>query len=287
MIPPSTALAAVDVIGRMRDLVDGFVLALPNVALGLAVLVVFVVIAWALGRLVRGVLERAGRPLGIRVVLGRLTSWGVGALGLLTAATIVFPSLDAAALLGGLGVTGVAIGFAFKDVLQNLLAGILILLTRPYEIGDQIVSGGHEGTVEDIRIRATFLRTYDARRVVIPNSDLYTNRVIVNTAFEKRRLQVVVGIGYEDDIAAAKRLAIAALGRVDGVEAEPAPTALVVELGPSTVDIAIRFWISPPARREAVETMDAVLIAVKTAFDAERVSMPFPTRQVILDRDSG
>ncbi|WP_229755789.1 mechanosensitive ion channel family protein, partial [Deinococcus soli (ex Cha et al. 2016)] len=112
-----------------------------------------------------------------------LTRFQTLALGVLVALTVVFPTLTAASLFGALGVRGVAIGFAFKDIFQNLLAGLLILITRPFRIGDQIVSGEHEGTVEDIQVRATLLHTYDNRRVVIPNSELYTNRVIVNTAY--------------------------------------------------------------------------------------------------------
>ena len=109
-----------------------------------------------------------------------------------------------------LGIGGVAIGFAFRDILQNALAGILILLTRPFRIGDQVVAGGYEGTVEDIQVRATTIRTYDNRRAVIPNTALFTDKVLVNTAFDKRRLSVRVGIGNGDDIAEAKRVTEAA-----------------------------------------------------------------------------
>jgi small conductance mechanosensitive channel len=101
-----------------------------------------------------------------------------------------------------LGISGVAIGFAFRDILQNFLAGILILLTEPFQIDDQIVFKGFEGTVENIETRATTIRTYDGRRIVIPNSELFTNSVTVNTAFDNRRLEYDVGIGYGDDIRA-------------------------------------------------------------------------------------
>ncbi|MFP3354118.1 mechanosensitive ion channel, partial [Pseudoalteromonas sp. SIMBA_153] len=95
-----------------------------------------------------------------------------------------------AKLIGALGIGSVAIGFAFKDIFQNLLSGILLLISEPFRIGDQIVSGDYEGTVEDIKIRATTIRTYDGRQVVIPNSDLYTSALTVNTAYKQRRLQV-------------------------------------------------------------------------------------------------
>ena len=94
----------------------------------------------------------------------------------LIAVTAAFPSFTPADLVGALGIGGVAIGFAFKDIFQNYLAGLLILVTRPFVVGDQIRFKDYEGTVEDIQTRATFIKTYDGRRVIIPNGDLNTNR---------------------------------------------------------------------------------------------------------------
>ncbi|MCY1693014.1 mechanosensitive ion channel family protein [Curtobacterium sp. SL109] len=165
---------------------------------------------------------------------------------------------------------------------QNLLAGVLILLTRPFRIGDQIVSEAHEGEVEDIQVRATLLRTYDNRRVVIPNSELYTNRVTVNTAYTKRRLSVEVGIGYGDDIAAARDTIRTTLQHLPDLVREPEPAVLVTSLGDFAVLLEVRFWIDPPARREAVETQDQVLEAIKIALTDGGFDLPFPTQQVLL-----
>ena len=125
--------------------------------------------------------------------------------GLLVAMVIAIPGFTVGQLFSILGIGSVAIGFAFRDILQNFLAGILILLNQPFRIGDQIIMKDLEGTVEEIQTRATFLKTYDGRRVVVPNSDLFTNTVTVNTAFETRRLEHVIGISYDDDIETAIR----------------------------------------------------------------------------------
>lgn len=122
------------------------------------------------------------------MVMGRLAQGVTIQVGLFISLSIVIPSLKASDLVQLLGVSGVAIGFAFRDILQNFLAGILILLTEPFQINDQIVFKDFEGTVENIQTRATTIRTYDGRRIVIPNSELFTNSVTVNTAFEHRRL---------------------------------------------------------------------------------------------------
>jgi small-conductance mechanosensitive channel len=180
-----------------------------------------------------------------------------------------------------LGISGVAIGFAFRDILQNFLSGILILLTEPFEIDDQIVFKGFEGTVEHIQTRATTIRTYDGRRIVIPNAELFTNSVTVNTAFESRRLQYDVGIGYGDDIDEAKRLMLEAMRETEGVLNDPSPDAIVMELAGSTVNIRARWWIKPPRRAESLELQDRVLTAIKRKLTANGIDLPFPTQQIL------
>ncbi len=151
-------------------------------------------------RLIHRVTESRRKHRNVGLVLGRLTKGGLMLMGVLVALVIAIPSFKPAQLIQILGISGVAIGFAFRDILQNFLAGILILLTEPFRIDDQIIVGGYEGTVEEILTRATSIRTYDGRRVMIPNSTLFTESVTVNTAFATRRLQYDVGIGYSDDI---------------------------------------------------------------------------------------
>ncbi len=181
--------------------------------------------------------------------------------------TIVFPSVTPANLFSLLRVGGVAIGFAFRDILQNLLAGILLLITRTFRIGDQIVVGEAGGTVEDIQVRATIIRAYDNVRVVIPNTDLLTDRITVETAYEVRRLQYDVGIGYGDAISEAKRVIHETLSGLKLIRQDPAPEVLVVDLAESSVNPRVRWWIDPPRRK------DALL--------AHGIDLPFPTRQVL------
>lgn len=269
------------ILTRFQTLVQSLLASLPNVALALTLFLAFWLASGVARRSVQTLAQRAGQPAGIGLVFGRLVSWALLTLGVLVALTVIFPTLTAASLFGALGVSGVAIGFAFKDIFQNLLAGLLILITRPFRIGDQIVSGEHEGTVEDIQVRATLLRTYDNRRVVIPNSELYTNRVIVNTAYDRRRLAVTVGIGYGDDIAQAKRVILDTLAGVEEIRRDPAPTVLVRELADFSVNLEVRYWIDPPIRREVVESQDRVLEALKPALITAGIDLPLPTQQVL------
>ena len=266
---------------KLQAMLQGLIVLIPNVLIGLVVFLLFYFGARLIRRAVSAVAERAGQPPGIALVFSRIASWVTLGVGILVAATIIFPTVTAASLFGALGVSGVAIGFAFKDIFQNLLAGILILITRPFKIGDQIVTGDHEGVVEEIQVRATLLRTYDNRRVVVPNSDLYTNRVIVNTAFDRRRLAVTVGIGYGDDIAEAKQLIIKTVNQLGGILQDPAPQVLVTSLADFSVLLEVRFWIDPPVRREEVEAQDQVLEALKSVLVEAGIDLPMPTQQVL------
>ena len=189
----------------IQRLANGFMAMLPRFILA-------VLLAWGftfVGRLARRLVERGTAQRRehrtLQIALGRLVQAAIVVVGLLVAATAAFPTFTMANLVGTLGVGGVAIGFAFKDIFQNFLAGILLLLTKPFTVGDQIIFKDFEGTVEDIQTRATYLKTYDGRRVVIPNSDLYMNAVTVNTAFAIRRVEHDVSIAIEDDVDEAKR----------------------------------------------------------------------------------
>jgi small conductance mechanosensitive channel len=270
-------------LAQIEAMLTGFVRMLPGIVLGLVVFTLFYLVAKAVRRLIRRYAEHRQRYRNLELVLGRLAQWAIIFLGVMIAITIVFPTFSPGDLITVLGIGGVAIGFAFKDIFQNFLAGILILLTEPFRVGDQIIVGDFEGTVTEIQTRATFIRTYDGRRVVIPNADLFTDKVLVNTAFGQRRSQYDVGIGYGDDIEEAKRLMLEAMRGVEGVIGDPAPDVLVIELADSTVNLRARWW-SESSRADVLEVQDRVLSAIKNRLSDNGVDLPFPT-QVVLFHD--
>lgn len=258
-----------------------FMALLPNLLFGLVVFVVFIFIARGVLSLVERLAENCQLSVSLKLLLSRLSYVAALLLGLLITVTIMVPSFTPASLISALGVGGVAIGFAFKDIFQNFLAGILLLVTEPFRIDDPIKYKDFEGTVESIQTRATSIRTYDGRRVVIPNAELFINAVTVNTAYEHRRLQYDIGIGYGDDIGRARQLILEAMKGVDGVLTDPAPDALVVELAGSSVDIRARWWINPPRRADIMDAQDQVLEAIKNTLTAHGIDLPFPTQQIL------
>ncbi|MDZ8053426.1 MAG: mechanosensitive ion channel family protein [Aulosira sp. ZfuVER01] len=266
---------------KVQSMIDGFIALLPNMVLALIVFLVFLFVASRIKAMVQRLTRNRRYARNLGLVLGRLAQGVIILIGLFIALSIVIPTFRAGDLVQLLGISGVAIGFAFRDILQNFLAGILILLTEPFQINDQIVFKNFEGTVENIETRATTIRTYDGRRIVIPNSELFTNSVTVNTAFESRRLEYDVGIGYGDDIDRAKQLILEAMHGVDEVLSDPAPDVLVMDLAESTVNIRARWWIKPPRRADDLTSRDRVLTAIKKTLTANGIDLPFPTQQIL------
>ena len=266
---------------KIGGMIDSFIVMLPNIVLAVIVFILFFFAARWLKLLVKRLTRRHRQARNLGMVLGRLAQGIVILVGLFVALSIIIPTFRAGDLVQLLGISGVAIGFAFRDILQNFLAGILILLTEPFQIDDQIVFKDFEGTVENIETRATTIRTYDGRRIVIPNSELFANSVTVNTAFDNRRLEYDVGIGYGDDIDEAKRLMLEAVHSVEGVLKDPAPDVLVMELAESSVNIRVRWWIKPPRRADSLDARDRVLTAIKNKLTAHGIDLPFPTQQIL------
>ncbi|MEO6236332.1 MAG: mechanosensitive ion channel family protein [Vicinamibacterales bacterium] len=268
---------------RARDVVNGLLLALPSLAVGLLVFGAFVLLGFGVKSVVARLTEaRLHTHRNAGAAIGRLAHGLVIFVGLLVALSVALPSFKPGDVIQVLGISSVAIGFAFRDILQNFLAGILLLITQPFRIGDQIVAKGHEGTVEEIQTRATFIRTYDGRRVVIPNADLFTDTVVVNTAFAHRRLEYDIGIGYGDDVEQARGLILKTIQSVEGVLSDPAPDVLLMDLAGSSVNLRARWWIAPPRKADALDARDRVLSAIKAALTAAGIDLPFPTQQILL-----
>ncbi len=182
------------VIDSANEILIGFTERIPYFVAAMIVMVIFWLLSKLFKKVVRKVLGNRSSHQNLVKVFQRVGGALIFFIGFMIAMVVAIPGFTPAKLIGALGIGSVAIGFAFKDIFQNLLSGILLLLSEPFRIGDQIVSGNYEGTVEDIKIRATVIRTYDGRQVVIPNSDLYTSALTVNTAYKQRRLQLEVGL---------------------------------------------------------------------------------------------
>lgn len=263
------------------EMINGFFAQLPLIAVGVVVFIMFLAIAYGARKLIKMAALKSRMDMMLASLVSRIGYIVVVILGLFIAATVIFPGVNAGDLFAGLGIGSVALGFAFKDVLQNLFAGFLILLYRPFHIGDQIKVNDYEGTVEEINVRATKIKTYDGERVVIPNADLYMNAVLVRTAFPHRRTKIIVGIGYGDDLEQARRIMFGVLKDTEGVLDDPAPDVNAYELADSSVNMRLLYW-TDSMQSSTRKTADRVVSGVKAALDKAGIEIPFPQRVITM-----
>jgi len=264
------------ILEKIDSWVDGFVRLLPNMAVAFVLMLIAFFAGKFIGRLVENSAKKRGRA-NLGLMLGSFAKYAIVIAGIILGMTIIVPSLNPGDLIAGLGVSSVAIGFAFKDILQNWMAGLLILIRQPFEVKDQIIVNGFEGTIEKIETRATIIRTYSGERIVVPNNQIYTNTLTVNTAYDIRRSQYDIGIGYGDNMDKAMEVLKKAISEVEGVNKEKGVEVLPWDLAASWVTLRVRWW-TESHRSEVVKTMVKVIHAIKNSLDDAKIDMPYDTK---------
>jgi small conductance mechanosensitive channel len=253
---------------------------LPVIATALAVGLLAMLGALAVARLAERALARTRADHVAVVLLSRL----VRLAGLIGAAllTLSIAGVKVGSVLAGLAVVGVAVGLAVQGILENFIAGVILLVRKPFSAGDQIRSGEFEGTVESLDLRVTHLIDYDGETILIPNRDVYNNPLVNLTRRGKRRTVVIVGVDYRDDHDDARAIILDAVRAVDGVLDHPEPEVLLTELGESSVNFEVRYWTRPDIRTVR-RTQDRVLAAAKRAIQDAGLTIPWPIRTLVPD----
>lgn len=192
--------------------------------------------------------------------------------------------IDIAPLLAGIGVLGFVVGFALQDTLGNFAAGIMLLMYRPYDVGDFVEVAGREGSVSAMTLVSTTLMTPDNQRLTIPNGSIWGNVIRNVTANPTRRLNETVGIGYGDDIDKAKEIALEVLGKIEAVHGDPTPQVFVTGLGDSAVNLSLRGWVDTS---KYFGTCCELRHRIKIAFDEAGISIPYPQQDVHMHNVEG
>jgi len=247
----------------------------PPLLMAIGVLIVGSWIAAWMVRLVMKLLEKRNIDPTLSRFLGGIVGMLLKVLVVLTALeTLGVPTTNFAAIVAA---AGFAIGFALKDSLGSFAAGVMIILFRPFRAGDFVEAGGTSGVVREVGVFATTMTTPDNKKVIVPNSAITSGTIVNYSAEETRRVDLVFGIGYGDDIAKAKQVLEKVLAGEDRILKEPAPTIAVSELADSSVNFVCRPWVKT-ADYWAVYW--ALTEKVKLEFDANDISIPFPQRDV-------
>jgi len=218
----------------------------------------------------------------LRILFSRLISVFLVVLGIFTALSIVVPSFSFGNIIAGLGLTSVIIGFATKDIINNLLSGVMILWHRPFQIGDYLFFGTHQGKVEYIGVRATSLRKDDGEIILVPNGEMYSSALTIRGAGALRRMNLKFSIGYGSDVVRGKEIAREALKSLKAIAEEPPPRVLVTDLSSEGGSITVNFWINSD-KNSPREVFDAVAVEVMNRFHEEGIEL-FPPGSVIVQR---
>lgn len=248
---------------------------LPYILAGLLVFAFF----WLFSKLIKTVFwkasERTKLDSRLRILASRLIVVVIYIFGIFTALTIIIPTFQFGDMIAGLGFTSFIIGFATKDILNNLLSGVLILWQQPFKIGDYIFVGSNQGKVEYIGVRATQLRKDDGELVLIPNGDMYSSALTIRGAGAERRMLLEFSIGYNSDIAQAKSIIYNVLRATVGVVDEPKPAVVVTDLSSDGVDLSIYFWVNTDKHRP-LKVFDSVAMEIKKELGDAEIEI-FPT----------
>lgn len=241
-------------------------------------LVIFVIGRW-FAKLISNTLERLMKKAATDEILINFIS-NITYFALLV--VVVIAALDrlginTSSVLAVFAAAGLAVGLALKDSLSNFSSGVMLVLFKPFKAGDFVEAGGHSGVIEHIRIFNTVMRTGDNREITIPNSQIYGSSIVNYSARDTRRIDLVFGIGYDDDIRLAKDLMAETVANHPLVLNDPEPVILVLELADSSINIALRPWVNSgdywTVRADLLE-------GVKAKFDANGITIPYPQRDV-------
>lgn len=245
--------------------------------------IVTALLIFFIGRWVVGLLVNLSRRLMLKGKLDEmLVNFLANILYALLLVIVVLAALDqlgvkTTSALAVLGAAGLAIGLSLQNSLSNFAAGVMLIIFRPFKTGDYVEAGSISGIVETITVFTTLMRTGDNREVIVPNAQIYSGTITNYSARDTRRIDMTFSIGYEDDIKLAKTLIETELQKDSRILPEPAPTIMVMELGASSVDLAVRPWVKSG---DYWNVRSDLLESIKAAFDSNGISIPYPQQDL-------
>ncbi len=272
-----SAAPALSAIERLKN---GAVGAAPLILFAIVVLPLAWVAAGQVARAVRWVLQRRVDSVFLRDVIARAAAIPVFLLGVYLVLQAAGLTQLAVSILGGAGVLGIVVGFAFRDIAENFLASILLSMRRPFRAGDFLDIGGQMGVVQNMNTRSTILVSLEGNHIQIPNATVFKSVIVNYSAAPKRRETLEVGIGYDASITAVQELLQGMLRRHEAVLADPEPVVLVEKLGAATVNLKAYFWFDGQAVSAMKLKSSLLRLAKRTLLDAG-VSMPDEAREIV------
>ncbi len=262
----------------ISQFLDKVVAELPNVATALLIFIVSLYIARLLSNVINRVLTKRNTDREVTLLLTQVTRWSIIVIGTITALQRFF---DVSAFLAGLGILGFTVGFAMQEIMQNFVAGVILLIQQPFEVEDVIETDQFIGTILAINMRTTEMKTVDGRIVIIPNAAILSNPITNYTRAEFRRVELPVGVSYDSDPAVARQVVLNSIQNVPGYVGDPAPVVIFHTFGGSSIDMSAYFWVDM-SKTNPFAAKDAAFELIKAALEKKGIEIPFPITTVYM-----
>lgn len=267
-----------DIPAALEDVLTDFLLFLPKILAALVMFVLALYVANLVSAVVRRVMKRRGAEPGITLLFSLVARWSIIILGTIGALRQV--DFELTAFLAGLGILGFTVGFALQDISQNVVAGLLLLIQKPFELGDLINVGDYTGKVLSVDLRSTELYTRNGHNVLIPNAHVFTTPITNYNRSHTWRINLTIGVAYDSNLEKVYQTTLEAVRALPDVLDEPSPDFYYHTFNDSSIDFTVRYWIDSRAINPFTATHPAVM-AIQEAYDAAGIEIPYPIQTEI------
>ena len=264
---------------ELNKWLEAIVAGLPDAVLALLVILIFYIFSLIMGKMVHRLFDRFSDAKALNRLMSTAAKVAIFIIGIIIALGILGLQKLVFSLLAGAGVIGLAIGFAFQDLAANFIAGIFMAFRRPFNHGDVIKTDGLLGTVQELNMRNTLIKTFDGQLVVIPNKTVFENPLTNYTSLGSRRIHLEVGVSYDTDLSKATYLIKKTIEDFDFLAANTSVDVIAKQFGGSSINFDIYYWIVyPQGKKGYLEAIHDGILAIKSTLDKESIEIPFPIR---------
>ena len=266
------------VVQKLESWLDAFINLIPNMAVTLVLLVIFLLLAKFGSKLFRKLFSKTSNNEALEHLFSTVIYVAILSLGLFIMLGVLGLDRALTSILAGIGVVGLALAFAFQDITANFLSGIILAFRRPFKRGDIIETKYIMGKVTKTNLRDTVIETFQGQEVYIPNKDFLQHAFYNFSALEKRRIDIVVGVSYAEDLEKVEEVVLSTMKNLDGVIDKELMVLDYCEFDSSSINFNIRFWIKYPGEPNYFIMRSKAIKAIKSEFDEQDITIPFPIR---------
>ncbi len=263
---------------KLENWLDAVIVMLPNIAIALVVFVGSIFLAKLFKKLFLKLMSKFSNNVAVNKLLANIITAVSVTVGLFIALGILNLDKTVTSLLAGAGVVGLAVGLAFQDPILNVLSGIMMSVREPFKIGDMVETNGYLGTITKISLRSTHVKKFTGEDVIIPNKMVLQNPIENYSLTHYRRVDVNCGVGYNDDLDFAEKIAIEAIKNNTGYDSSKPIEVMYNEFGDSSINFTLRFWLDMYEQKNYLKEKSKAIKAIKSAFDDNDINIPFPIR---------